>query len=84
MSEQEVIVNKYERLAPIAITHAGGVVDVSGAMTALSIKEDIFTNSLSAKMAVVDASDSLGVIEFEGSETFKVAFKSVLDVLRSS
>ena len=47
MSEQEVIVNKYERLAPIAITHAGGVVDVSGAMTALSIKEDIFTKAVS-------------------------------------
>ena len=79
MSEQEVVVNKYERLAPIAITHAGGVVDVSSAMTALSIKEDIFTNSLSAKMAVVDTSDSLGVIEFEGSETFKVSFKSILE-----
>ena len=69
-------VNQFERLTPIVITYDGGEMDVSDSMNALSIKEDIFTPSMSSKMSVVDTSDSLGVVDFDGTETFKLSFKS--------
>ena len=71
-------VNQYERLLPVKISYDGGEVDVSGALTTLSIKEDIFMSSMSCKMAVVDTSDSLGVVDFDGTETFKISFKSLV------
>lgn len=70
-------VNQYERLLPVKISYDGGEVDVSSALTTLSIKEDIFMSSMSCKMAVVDTSDSLGVVDFDGTETFKISFKSL-------
>ena len=70
-------VKQFERMLPVIITYDGGKVDVSGAMSVLSIKEDIFTPSLSAKMAVIDTTDSLGPVDFDGTEIFQISFKSL-------
>ena len=74
---KEFLVNQYERLLPVVISYDGGRIDVSTAMTGMSIKEDIFTPSLTCKMAIVDTSDSLGKVDFDGTETVDIAFKSL-------
>jgi hypothetical protein len=74
------IANRFEFLDSIKIKYAGNsVVDVTDAYTNVYITEDLFKNSLSCTLNIGDASGSLDPVDFDGTETFKLAFKSLLE-----
>ena len=74
------IANRFEFLDSIKIKYAGNsVVDVTDAYTNVYITEDLFNNSLSCTLNIGDASGSLDPVDFDGTETFKLAFKSLLE-----
>lgn len=69
--------NHFEFLEKIEITYAKGKVDVSDAFTGISITEDLFSPSVACTLDVFDGVDSLGPVDFDGTETFKLVFKGL-------
>ena len=70
------IANQYELLNSVILKHSGGEVDITDAILAMSITEDISYSDIQCSMAVVDSSGSLDTVEFDGTERFKYTFQS--------
>ena len=53
------IANQYELLNSVILKHSGGEVDITDAILAMSITEDVSYSDIQCSMAVVDSSGSL-------------------------
>jgi len=69
--------NHYELSEDIILNFAKGTVNLTDSFTNILIEEDLFKPSLSCTLTLIDATDSLGVVDFDGTETFKITFKSL-------
>ncbi len=69
--------NQYELLDLVKIKYPKGVVDITNSYDNISITEDIFSPSIACTMDVLDSVDNLGVIDFDGTETFELKFKGL-------
>jgi len=70
------VVNDYELLDSIKIKHAHGEVDVTDAVAITAIQESLGFEEIRCELVVMDASGSLDIVEFDGTETFKISFAS--------
>ena len=69
--------NHFELLDSLEIFYEKGKVDVTDAFYQMSVTEDLFKNSVSCTLDLIDSVDSLGKIDFDGTETFKLSFKGL-------
>ena len=60
----------------IIFTHAGGSMNITGAYTKVNISEDIFQHSMNCSILLADTTGVLDDIDFDGTETITIAFKS--------
>lgn len=71
--------NHFELLSALQINYAKGKVDVTDSFSSMSVTEDLFKNSVACTLDLVDSTDSLGVVDFDGTETFTLSFKGLKD-----
>ena len=60
----------------IIFTHAKGEVNLTGAYTKIRIEEDLFEHSMSCVLLALDTTGQLDDLDFDGTETFRLGFKS--------
>ena len=77
MSDQ--IANSFELSESILLNFAKGTIDLTDSFAGINIKEDLFKPSLECVLEIIDGTNSLGIVDFDGTETFKIAFKSLRD-----
>ena len=70
------VVNDYELLDSIKIKHSHGEVDVTQAVAITAIQESLNFEEIRCELVIMDASGSLDIVEFDGTETFKISFAS--------
>ena len=73
MSDQ--IANSFELSESILLNFAKGTIDLTDSFAGINIKEDLFKPSLECVLEIIDGTNSLSIVDFDGTETFKIAFK---------
>lgn len=66
----------YNLVEDIFIEHAKGKVNITNAWNLIELEEDLFNASMSCFLSVGDTTGLLDDIDFDGTETFKIKFKS--------
>lgn len=66
----------YNLVEDIFIEHAKGKVNITNAWNLIELEEDLFNPSMSCFLSVGDTTGLLDDIDFDGTETFKIKFKS--------
>ncbi len=73
------IVNQHELLDRIKINYSGGITDVTDTTNAIVVKESFIYDELRCTLVVTDSTGGLDRIDFDGTETFKLSFKSLAE-----
>ena len=60
----------------LEIIHPGGTLDLKNILYSLTITESIFSNSLTCKIEVLDATEKIAELDLDGTETVRVGFHS--------
>ena len=66
----------YNLVEDIFIEHAKGKVNITNAWNLIELEEDLFNASMNCFLTVGDTTGLLDDIDFDGTETFKIKFKS--------
>ena len=70
-------IQKSRQIDLVEFKHAKGVLNVTNAFSNFEIQEDLFRDSLQMKILVYDAGDSFNEVDFDGTETVDLIFKSM-------
>ena len=60
----------------VQIIHQEGTLDLANAFDYIVITEDIFSNSITCRIEIVDTNEKLAELELDGTETVRIAFHS--------
>ena len=58
------------------IDHPDGTLDISNSFNHIMITEDIFSNSITCRIEIIDTNEKLAELEFDGTEIVTIAFHS--------
>ena len=70
-------IQKSRKIDLVELKHAGGTINVTNAFHTFEIQEDLFKDSLTMKMTVLDSSEDISEANFDGTETVDLKFKSL-------
>ena len=70
-------IQKSRQIDLIEFKHAGGTINVTNAFANFEIQEDLFKDSLVLNIMVYDAGDNFNEVDFDGTETVDMIFKSM-------
>ena len=60
----------------VQVDHPEGTLDISSNFDYIVITEDIFSNSITCRIEIIDTNEKLAELEFDGTETVTIAFHS--------